>query len=306
MNMNNRNLSNRAMTNQAMNAGVIDLSTLGAKPKSTTNSPYVVDVTEATFEAEVMVKSTQVPVIVDLWADWCGPCKQLTPILEKLVIEFNGKMVLAKIDTEANPQVAAAFQVQSIPAVFLILNGQVQQLFNGAYPEPQVRSVLEQVLDVAAKTFGNNEESPNLLVEPEAEPEKPIDPRFVKAFDAMEAGEWNIAEAVFKEALLNAPADEEAKIGVIQVGLFKRTDGVDFDKVIGKSLDNHETYLEVADSLMMLGQLNAALDLLISGIKNFAGEERDEIKQRLLDFFVLIGDCEEVRTARRNLTNTLF
>lgn len=304
--MNNRNLSNRAMTNQAMNAGVIDLSTLGAKPKSSTNSPYVVDVTEATFEAEVMVKSTQVPVIVDLWADWCGPCKQLTPILEKLVIEFNGKMVLAKIDTEANPQVAAAFQVQSIPAVFLILNGQVQQLFNGAYPEPQVRSVLEQVLDVAAKTFGNNEESPNLLVEPEAEPEKPIDPRFVKAFDAMEAGEWNIAEAVFKEALLNAPADEEAKIGVIQVGLFKRTDGVDFDKVIGKSLDNHETYLEVADSLMMLGQLNAALDLLISGIKNFAGEERDEIKQRLLDFFVLIGDCEEVRTARRNLTNTLF
>jgi putative thioredoxin len=215
-------------------------------------------------------------------------------------------MVLAKIDTEANPQVAAAFQVQSIPAVFLILNGQVQQLFNGAYPEPQVRSVLEQVLDVAAKTFGQEVASPNLLAEPEAEPEKPIDPRFVKAFDAMEAGEWDTAEVVFKEALLNAPADEEAKIGVIQVGLFKRTDGVDFDKVIGKSLDNHETYLEVADSLMMLGQLNAALDLLISGIKNFAGEERDEIKQRLLDFFVLIGDSEEVRTARRNLTNALF
>ncbi|MEN9692549.1 MAG: hypothetical protein RLZZ330_193 [Actinomycetota bacterium] len=301
MNINNRNLSK-----PNLNAGVIDLSTLGAKPVASASSPYIVDVTEATFEAEVMIKSTQVSVIVDLWADWCGPCKQLTPILEKLVIEFDGKMVLAKIDTEANPQVAAAFQVQSIPAVFLILNGQVQQLFNGAYPEPQVRSVLEQVLDVAAKTFGQEVASPNLLAEPEAEPEKPIDPRFVKAFDAMEAGEWDTAEVVFKEALLNAPADEEAKIGVIQVGLFKRTDGVDFDKVIGKSLDNHETYLEVADSLMMLGQLNAALDLLISGIKNFAGEERDEIKQRLLDFFVLIGDSEEVRTARRNLTNALF
>ena len=300
------NMKNPNFGNPTMKGGVIDLSTLGAKPKPSPSSPYIVDVTEASFEAEVMIKSKQVPVIVDLWADWCVPCKQLTPILEKLVIEFDGKMVLAKIDTEANPQVAAAFQVQSIPAVFLILNGQVQQLFNGAYPEPQVRSVLMQVLDVAAKTLGQNEESPNLLAEQAEESEKPIDPRFVKAFDAMEAGEWDAAEAVFKEALLNAPADEEAKIGVIQVGLFKRTDGVDFDKVIGKSLDDHETYLEVADSLMMLGQLNAALDLLISGIKNFTGEARDEIKQRLLDFFVLIGDSEEVRTARRNLTNALF
>lgn len=299
-------MKNPNFGNPTMKGGVIDLSTLGAKPKPSPSSPYIVDVTEASFEAEVMIKSKQVPVIVDLWADWCVPCKQLTPILEKLVIEFDGKMVLAKIDTEANPQVAAAFQVQSIPAVFLILNGQVQQLFNGAYPEPQVRSVLMQVLDVAAKTLGQNEESPNLLAEQAEESEKPIDPRFVKAFDAMEAGEWDAAEAVFKEALLNAPADEEAKIGVIQVGLFKRTDGVDFDKVIGKSLDDHETYLEVADSLMMLGQLNAALDLLISGIKNFTGEARDEIKQRLLDFFVLIGDSEEVRTARRNLTNALF
>ena len=301
-------MPNPAM-NPAMNGGVIDLSTLGAKPKPSASSPYIVDVTEATFEAEVMIKSTQVPVIVDLWADWCGPCKQLTPILEKLVIEFDGKMVLAKVDTEANPQIAAAFQVQSIPAVFLILNGQVQQLFNGAYPEPQVRSVLEQVLDVAAKTQMQSADSdlnPKVISESDVEPEKPIDPRFVKAFEAMEAGEWDTAESVFKEALSNSPADEEAKIGVIQVGLFKRTDGVDFEKVIGKSLENSETYLEVADSLMMLGQLNAALDLLIAGVKNFDGDERDGMKKRLLDFFVLIGECDEVRTARRNLTNALF
>jgi putative thioredoxin len=164
------------------------------------------------------------------------------------------------------------------------------------------------VVDVAAKAglAGISSDAEAQVSLDNNEVEKPIDPRFVKAFEAMEAGEWDVAENVFREVLNNSPADEEAKIGVVQVGLFKRTDGIDFDSVIGKSLDDLATYLEVADALMMLGQVAPALDLLIAGVKEFSGEDRDNLKQRLLDFFVLIGEVEEVRTARRQLTNALF
>src|SRR5688572_10767785 len=105
-----------------------------------------IDVTDATFATEVVERSKQVPVVVDLWANWCGPCKQLTPILEKVVDETGGKVVLAKVDVDANRQVAAAFQVQGIPAVFALRDGQVVDTFVGAQPEANVRAFVERLL----------------------------------------------------------------------------------------------------------------------------------------------------------------
>ena len=105
----------------------------------------MVDVTDATFEAEVLDASMTIPVVVDLWAEWCGPCKTLGPIIEKVVAETGGKVKLAKVDTEANPQVAQAFQVQSIPAVFAIVNRQVVDNFVGALPEAQVREFVNRL-----------------------------------------------------------------------------------------------------------------------------------------------------------------
>lgn len=299
------------MQNPRMQNGVIDLSTLGAKPiaANKVESPFIVDVIEENFEAEVLLKSKQVPVIVCLGSNRHAPSVQVLNLLEKLTLEFAGKIVLVRVDTDSNPQIAAAFQTQTVPAVYLVLNGQVQPLFNEVPQETQVRSIFDQVVEVAAKaglTGLNDQNQPHLHTDEAAEPEKPIDPRFVKAFEAMEAGQWDAAEAVFRDVLNNAPADEEAKIGVIQVGLFKRTDGINFDAVIGKSLEDVATYLEVADALMMLGEVSPAFDLLIAGVKEFQGEERDLLKQRLLDFFVLVGEVEEVRTARRQLTNALF
>ena len=105
-----------------------------------------IDVTEATFEADVLEKSKEVPVVVDLWAEWCGPCKTLGPILEKVVDATDGKVVLAKIDVDANPGLSQAFKVQSIPAVYAMHNGAVVDGFMGAYPESAVQEFVDKLL----------------------------------------------------------------------------------------------------------------------------------------------------------------
>ena len=111
-------------------------------PPDSAARPHVFDATTATFEAEVLQASLQTPVLVDFWAGWCGPCKALGPILEKLAGEYNGAFRLAKVDTEAEPQIAGAFQIRSIPTVFLVKDGQIVDGFQGALPEGQVREFL--------------------------------------------------------------------------------------------------------------------------------------------------------------------
>lgn len=103
------------------------------------------DVTDATFQHDVLDRSQEVPVVVDLWAEWCGPCRTLGPILERVIGETGGQVALAKVDIDANPQVAAAFQVQSIPAVFAIKEGKVFDSFIGALPEPSVRDFVAKL-----------------------------------------------------------------------------------------------------------------------------------------------------------------
>lgn len=106
--------------------------------------PHVFEATTETFEAEVLQKSMQTPVLVDFWATWCGPCKSLGPILEKLAGEYNGAFELAKVDVDKEQQVAAAFQIRSVPTVFLIKDGQIVDGFPGAMPEGQLREFLTQ------------------------------------------------------------------------------------------------------------------------------------------------------------------
>jgi putative thioredoxin len=105
----------------------------------------VKNVTDATFATDVIERSKSVPVVIDLWAEWCGPCKTLGPIIEKVVGEMNGAVELAKVDVDANPEISRAFQVQSIPAVFAIKDAQVVDTFVGALPEAAVREFVERL-----------------------------------------------------------------------------------------------------------------------------------------------------------------
>ena len=140
-------------------AGAVDLSSLRAPaaPPAAANggaapaSPHVLDVTEATFERDVLQRSMQVPVLIDFWADWCGPCKQLSPVLERLAVEADGAWVLAKVDVDRNQAIAGQLQIQSIPTVLLAIGGRLVQGFTGALPERDLRSFLEQVLAAAAQ-----------------------------------------------------------------------------------------------------------------------------------------------------------
>src|SRR5947208_4946944 len=109
------------------------------------------DVTDSTFETAVLERSTQVPVVVDLWADWCGPCRTLGPILEKVIGETEGRVELVKVDVDANPQVAGAFRVQSIPAVYALKDRKVVDSFIGAVPEAQVREFVGRLAPTASE-----------------------------------------------------------------------------------------------------------------------------------------------------------
>jgi putative thioredoxin len=133
-----------------------------------------IDVTDATFEAEVIERSAQVPVVIDLWAEWCGPCKTLGPIIEKVVDETGGKVVLAKIDVDANPRISQALRVQSIPAVFVAKDRRLMQGFIGAQPEAAVRQFVQSLLpteeeDAIAGLVASGDE-PSLRAALELEP----------------------------------------------------------------------------------------------------------------------------------------
>ena len=283
-----------------------------ASPQSDTlsNLPVVIDVTHESFETDVVLQSKTVPVIVDLWATWCEPCKQLSPILESLAHEYAGRWVLAKIDVDAQQQLAAAFQVQSIPSVFVAVAGQVAPLFQGAMPEVQIRQVVEAVLQQAASlgVTGVVTGSGSASSDVEQVTEVVSDPRFDAAESALEAGDWDAAATAYQEVLAATPGDAIARIGLLNVQLLKRTDGMDFDQVLGQSQDlSFENQLAVADAEFMCNEYDAAFKRLIELVRDTSGTERDVARTRLLDYFAIVGpEDQSVVLGLRALSNALF
>lgn len=268
-------------------------SAMGSAPAG-----VVIDVTEATFPSEVLERSQTVPVVLDLWATWCGPCKTLSPILESLAAEYAGRFVLAKVDVDAEQRIAAAFQVQSIPSVFAVLGGQPVPLFQGALPEPQVRAYIDELLRVAGENGITGSVAATPEPEPDANPEveeQPDDPRFAAAYDAIEAGDWAAAAEAYRAVLTEHPGDADAIAGIALCEIQVRLDaGLEAGA------------LRDADLAAAAGDWATAFAALLAQVKATTGDERDIARERLLSFFAVAGDDPAVPAARLALSNALF
>ncbi|HEY6747082.1 MAG TPA: tetratricopeptide repeat protein [Mycobacteriales bacterium] len=261
----------------------------------------VIDVTEATFQAEVLDRSFRTPVVLDLWAEWCGPCKQLSPVLEKLAAEAQGTWVLAKIDVDANPQIAQALRVQGIPAVKAVFQGQLLGEFAGALPEDQVRNFLDQVVEVTGAAAAAGVE--------DAAPAEPEDPRVLAAEEATARGDFDDAIAQYAAILAAEPAHARAAEAIREVELLRRVTAAAPDAVAKADAapDDVDLALEAADVQLAEGQVSNAFARLLTTIRGSAGPDREKARLRLVELFNVVGNEDpRVSAARKDLTRALY
>jgi putative thioredoxin len=289
----------------------------GADGPDTAPNGYVFDVTDATFEADVLERSQTVPVVMDLWAEWCGPCKQLSPVLEKLAGQADGAWVLAKVDVDANPQLSAALQVQSIPMVVGVIGGQLVPGFLGVLPEAQVRQWLGQVLQVARQLGlpGAEDAGPQAPAEAAAEEEDGDtggyrDPHLEQAEQAMERGDLDAAAAAFESMLAAAPGNPVATLGLARVNLFRRVESYDPEQARRDAAahpDDVSAQIQVADIEMATGKAEEAFNRLLGLIRRTSGEDRDKARLHLVSLFEIFPPRDPAVTkARATLSSLLF
>ncbi|MBY8845060.1 MULTISPECIES: tetratricopeptide repeat protein [unclassified Streptomyces] len=275
----------------------------------------VIDVDEAGFEQDVLQRSAEVPVVIDFWAEWCQPCKQLSPVLERLAVEYNGRFLLAKIDVDANQMLMQQFGVQGIPAVFAVVAGQALPLFQGAADEQQIRQTLDQLVTVAEQRFGLT----GLAVDPDAEPggataaapvEGPYEAALNAAAQALDAGDLGGAVRAYQNVLADDPAHPEAKLGLAQAELLQRVQGMDPQKVRQEAADRPKdaaAQIAAADLDLVGGHVEDAFGRLIETVQRTAGDDRDAVRLRLLELFEVVGSEDpRVIGARRALARALF
>lgn len=232
-----------------------------------------VDVTDATFQTEVIDKSSSVPVVVDLWAPWCGPCRTLGPIIEKVVDATEGKVVLVKVNTDENPGVSQAFRVQSIPAVYALRDGQVVDGFVGAYPEHEVQRFVDNLLPTETETELS---------------------RLIAAGD----------EASLRQALELEPGNEDAIVALAEL-LVERSDGTEALTLLERIPETERTRRVAAAARVgtaPLDDYDAKLGDLLPRVK-----DDDDARQQFVDILELMGPTDPRTTDyRRRLTAQLY
>lgn len=285
----------------------------GAESQVVDVPSLVMEVTDESFE-QVAQLSTIVPVVIDLWADWCEPCKTLGPILERVTREFDGRLVLGKVDVEANPRLAQAFQAQSIPTVLALVGGRPVPLFQGAIPEEQVRDVFGQLTQLAEQqgmTGRVNARDADDTEEPgePAEPEVPA--AHLPAVEAAERGDFETAIREYEAVLAKAPADSAARAALVQMRLLHRLDGATADGVRTAAAERPgdiEAQMAVADLDISGGHVEDAFLRLLELFEKSPDEaERATVRERLLELFEVVGVADpRVIAARGRLANLLY
>ncbi|GAB3888595.1 tetratricopeptide repeat protein [Microbispora bryophytorum] len=265
-------------------------------------SADVIEVTSATFNAEVVERSLSVPVIVEATVSRAEQVRQFSGVMEKLAAEAAGAWVLARVDVEADPQLAQALRMRAVPTVYLAFQGQLMPLFEGPLPEAQLRQALAQVFEqLGMEPAAPAEDEP-------AEP--PVDPELLAAEEAVEKGDLDAAAVAYERLLARSPSDEGAKIGLAGVGLLQRTQDLDPADVLRRvagNADDVDAQTQAADLEMVNGQVDEAFDRLVAVVRRTRGADRDKARVHLLGLFdALPADDPSVSRARRALANALF
>ncbi|MCS6710905.1 tetratricopeptide repeat protein [Brachybacterium sp. EF45031] len=287
--------------------GVIDLASLKQSPgegASAGAGAHEVQVTEASLQ-EVIAGSSRVATLMVVTSTRVPGGEEFLAALRRAVEAKNGAITLATVDADAQPRVAAALQVQQLPTVLLLLQGQLQPLFEGPVPEPQLMQLMDQVVQVAQQQglsgAADGESAP-------AEP--PLSPQMQAAQDAAERGDYDGAIAAYQEMLTANPADAEAKAGLATVRLLQRTEGVDLDAARGAAASAPKSLaaqMLVADLDLLGGHVEDAFARLLDLMRGVDAESKDALRARLLELFEVVGaEDPRVGPARRRLASLLY
>lgn len=284
-------------------------------------SPFVIAIKETTFQKEVIEKSASVPVLVDFWATWCGPCRTLGPILEKLVAEYQGAFVLAKVDTEENPGLAMRFRVQSIPSVMLFRDGRVVDQFVGAYPESAIREFLSPHCPTEAdKLFAKAEQAAQTGRSAEAEEfyievltHNPVHSATHLALARIYIGTNRPTDATRHiEAVPVAAKEYDAAIRLKEVlGFYQECERAGGEKICREKVQNDPRNLDarwgLASCLAASGQYRQALEEFLSIVAKDKRYRDEAARKAMLAIFSLIGERSELADEyRTRLARTLY
>lgn len=292
-------------------------------------TPAIFDVTTQDFEEKVMRGSMETPIIVDFWAPWCGPCKQMMPMLEKIVNETAGKVKLAKLNIDENPELAQALKVQSVPTVFAFFQGQPVTAFSGARPESEIKQFVSEILKMARQAMPEAVDIPAAMADAdkalaagdvslaqglymqvlsEDENHAPAYAGLVRSFIAGE--QYDTAQAMLDDAPDDIADADELKAARSALNLEQNKGSADtseFDARLEKDENDHEARFERAVTLFAAGKRAEAMDDLLAIIARDRGWEEDKARKKLLEFFDILGMADPLTVSgRKRLSSVLF
>ena len=275
-----------------------DLSSL-TKPKVDPTTPLPgIEVSVENLSSDILPLSLVRPIIVLMWSPRSAESVEMIKVLGKLEIDYKGAFALARVDIEAHPQVAQAFQTKAVPYAVAIIAEQMVPLFEQSYPEAQVRMVMDKVLTLASEQGIGQA------------PVEQMEAEEIEAMDALEAGNYVAAEAAYKKWLSRKPSENLAKLGLAQTQLLMRTEGLELSEVIDQSALNPSDIalqLKAADVEIVNGGVEAAFARLIHAVRATSGDERTKVKDHLLNLFALVDQSDpRLVAARKELASALF